>query len=347
MSHGESGGAIVVMLKRKACLPMPEISPPQPGRPYALVASLPGERADDLTAGEVLALYRAHGAILFRGFDFDLPAFRAFTETFCSSSVFNESPDRLLLDDENNIQSVNGGLDPFPLHPELSREPWKPDACFFCCLNPPRAAGETTICDGVAIVDALPAEVRDGFAGRRLIYVQPAWPELLDYWLGTATPTAAQLARPPASCPYRFLDLKGRIVRAFTRPALHRPMFTDRLAFGNFLLFARYYLGRPAFPALDDGERVPDAWMESVKTAADRLTAPIRWQKGDLVMLDNTRFMHGRKAIVEADGRLIASYFGYLKDAPVNLEEPTDPPWRRAAFRPPQPMPPATGALLI
>lgn len=336
---------MVAVSNRKARVSMPEISPPLPGRPYVLVTPWPGESVGDLAADAVLALYRLHGAILFRGFDFDLPAFRAFTETFCSSSVFNESPDRLLLDDENYIQSVNGGADPFPLHPELSREPWKPDACFFCCLNPPRVAGETTICDGVAIVDALPAEVRDGFASRRLIYVQPAWPELLDYWLGTATPAAAQLARPPASCPYRFFAVNGRIVRAFTRPALHRPMFTDRLAFGNFLLFSRYYLGRPGFPAFDDGERVPDAWMEAVKAASDRLTAPIPWQKGDLVMLDNTRVMHGRNAIVDADRRLIASYFGYLKDAPINPEDPLDPPWRRAAFRPPQPKAPAGAAL--
>lgn len=323
---------------------MPEISSPRPGLPYVLVTPSPGEGVGDLTADAVLALYRAHGAILFRGFDFDLAAFRAFTEIFCSSSVFNESPDRLLLDDENNIQSVNGGTDPFPLHPELSREPWKPDTCFFCCLNPPREAGETTICDGVAIVDTLPPAVRDGFATRRLMYIQPAWPELLTYWLGTATPSPEQLARPPASCPYRFFAVKGRIVRAFTRPALHRPMFTDRLAFGNFLLFSRYYLGRPGFPAFDDGERVPEAWTEAVKAVSDRLTAPIAWQKGDLIMLDNTRIMHGRNAIVEADGRLIASYFGYLKDAPVNPEEPIDPPWRRAAFRPPQARAPAGAA---
>lgn len=326
---------------------MPDISPPQPDRPYVLVGASPGEGVGDLSADEVLTLYRTHGAILFRGFDFDLPAFRVFTETFCSSSVFNESPDRLLLDDESYIQSVNAGLDPFPLHPELSREPWKPDVCFFCCLNPPREAGETTICDGVAIVDALPAEVRDGLASRRLMYVQPAWPELLDYWLGTTTPTPAQLAAPPASCPYRFFNVRGRIVRAFTRPALHRPMFMDCLAFGNFLLFARYYLGRRGFPAFDNGERVPDAWVEAVKAVADRLTAPIPWRKGDLVMLDNTRVMHGRNAIVEADGRLIASYFGYLKGAPANPEEPTDPPWRRAAFRPPQPKVPTAAALSI
>jgi hypothetical protein len=326
---------------------MPEVRPPTPGRPYVLITPQPGESATDLGADAVLAQYRIHGAILFRGFDFDLPAFRAFTETFCSSSVFNESPDRLLLDDEHNIQSVNAGTDPFPLHPELSREPWKPDVCFFCCLNPPREAGETTLCDGVAIVDALPSAVRDGFASRRLMYIQPAWPELLAYWLGTATPTAAQLARPPAHCPYRFFTVNGRIVRAFSRPALHRPMFSDRLAFGNFLLFSRYYLGRPGFPAFDDGERVPDAWMEAVKAASDALTVAVPWCKGDLVMLDNTRFMHGRNAIVDADGRLIASYFGYLKGAPANPEEPPNPPWRGADFRPPRPKVPPGASMSV
>ena len=66
------------------------------------------------------------------------------------------------------------------------------------------------------------------------------------------------------------------------------------------------------------------------------LSVAIQWQRGDLLMLDNSRFMHGRTRVVEGDGRRIASFFGYLKFAPVNPEEPADPPWRRGAFRPPQ-----------
>ena len=103
----------------------------------------------------LIPLYKAHGALLLRGFAVDLPEFRTFTARFCSGSVFNESPDRSVLDDAANIQSVNGGCDAFPLHPELSREPWKPDVAFFACLEPPRAKGATTIADGVAIVAGL------------------------------------------------------------------------------------------------------------------------------------------------------------------------------------------------
>lgn len=315
---------------------MAEVLAPEPGRPYVLIVAQGETSLLEVDPALITDLYKAHGALLLRGFEANLDDFRHFTAQFCSASVFNESPDRLLLDEAHNVQSVNGGQAPFPLHPELSREPWKPDICFFFCLNPPREQGATTLCDGVELVRHLPPEVRRGLEGRRLLYAQPAPPKLLEYWLGTAAPSDAQLAAPPAHCPYSFVRAAGRVIRAFTRPALHRPMFTDAPAFGNFLLFARYHNGRTNFPALDNGQPVPDAWVEAAKRTGDRLSAEVAWRKGDLLMLDNTRFMHGRTAIVDADERLIASYFGYLKFALPNPEEPADPVWRRAAFRPPQ-----------
>lgn len=315
------------------------VTPPAPGRPFAVVSPTTEGGVLDLDREMLVESYKTFGALLLRGFSADLAAFRGLTGRFCSSSVFNESPDRKLLDGEHNIQSVNGGADPFPLHPELSREPWKPDVCFFACLSPPSAGGATTVCDGVALVEALPAQLRATLAARRLLYVQPAAPEVLQFWLGTDRPTDAQLAAPPAGCPYVFRRVPGAIIRMFSRPALHRPMFAEGLAFGNFLLFARYYLRIPNFPLLDDGRPVPDSWVQAIKAAADRLTVPVAWQRGDVLILDNSRFMHGRTAITNTDERLIASYFGYLDFAEPDAEEPADAPWRRQAFRPPQPRP--------
>jgi alpha-ketoglutarate-dependent taurine dioxygenase len=274
--------------------------------------------------------------LLFRGFAIDLDVFRRFAELYCLTSVFNESRGRVMLDERHNIQSVNLGVAPFPLHPELSREPWKPDVCFFGCINPPSGDGTTTICDGVEIVRHLPAEARRAFAGRRLLYAQRANPEELDYWLGTSNPSDAQLAVPPAHCPYVFWRAANMIVRAFTRPALHRPMFSDSPAFGNFLLFARYLRGMRDYPLFEDGSPVTDSLLAVVKEVSDRLTAPIVWQKGDLLMIDNTRFMHGRTAVRDAGERLIASYFGYLRFGIPDKEEPADAPWRSGTFRPPR-----------
>jgi hypothetical protein len=44
--------------------------------------------------------------------------------------------------------------------------------------------------------------------------------------------------------------------------------------------------------------------------------------------LDNSRFMHGRNAIVNAEERVILTNFGFLNFAKRSEEDPIDPPWR-------------------
>ncbi|HVQ08591.1 MAG TPA: TauD/TfdA family dioxygenase [Allosphingosinicella sp.] len=323
---------------------MAEVIPPGAGRPYATIRAEREASPLELDPNAVISLYKAHGALLLRGFSTDLDRFRRFAEQYCASSAQNDSRGRELLDHAHNIQSVNRGVAPFPLHPELSREPWKPDVCFFGCLNPPSEDGATTLCDGVEIVAQLPADVRRAFENRRLLYVQAATAEELEFWLGTPDPSDAQLAEPPSKSPYFFWRAQGTVVRAFTRPAFHRPMFTDAPAFGNFLLFARYCLGLQGVPLLEDRSQVPDALLAAVKSVSDRLTAPIGWQRGDVLMIDNTRFMHGRTAVRDAGERLIASYFGYLRFALPNPEEPPEPLWRAGPFNPPRRLTPAARA---
>ena len=314
---------------------MIKISLPGATQPHVRIDAGHGDALDSIDRAEVRSLYRRHGALLLRGFAGDLDMFGRFAREFCPVAVHNESRNRARIGERGEIQTVNLGTRPFPLHPELSREPWKPDTCFFYCLTPPSFGGATTICDGVAIVRDLPPGQREEMARRRIKYMMPAEATLLEYWLGTPNPDDRQLANPPSICPYSFERVGSQVARVFSRPLLHRPMFIEDLAFGNFLLFARYLRGVKTFPLLDDGSPVPDEWVEAVKRASDALTVPITWQADDLLMLDNSRFMHGRTAIVEGDQRLIATYFGYLDDAPRNPEDPTDPIWRRPGFAPP------------
>ncbi|MEO5867027.1 MAG: TauD/TfdA family dioxygenase [Sphingomonas sp.] len=290
----------------------------------------------DLDPSTVTDLYKVHGAILFCGFGADVETFGLFVRQFCGTSVMNESPGRQTIDAIANIHTVDGGTRAFSLHPELSREPWKPDVAFFGCLSAPSRGGQTTICDGVALAAEIPDPVRRGLKNRRLLYIKPTWPSLLDYWLGTGTPADALLETPPPGCPYNFRRFPdGTIVRYFSRPALHKPMFTDAPAFGNFLLFARFNHGKADHPVLDDGHPVPEAWLQAIKTTGDRLSVAIDWRAGDVLMLDNTRFLHGRTEIIDPGERLIQSYFGYLGFAIPDPEEPIGAIWRRENFEPP------------
>lgn len=311
------------------------IAPGEPGRPHATLLADPGETPLDISRDTFIDVYKRYGALLLRGFSTDIAAFRALTRRYCSGSVFNESEGREVLDADRNIQTVNRGNLAFPLHPELSREPWKPDVCFFWCMNPPTQGGETTICDGVEIVRNLPRHVYDAFNGRRLRYTRPALPSECVFWFQNPDPSDAELARPPADAPYEFSRVNGRIMRSFTRPAFHKTMFGGEPAFGNFLLFGRYLNGVRHFPTFEDGSIVPDELLAEVKAVSDRLTAPIDWRKDDIVVLDNTRFMHGRNQIADAAERRIATFFGFLDFAVPDPEEGPSPPWRRGHFRPP------------
>lgn len=314
---------------------MTTLLPPGAGRPYATLRADAGETPLDIPREQFIDAYKRYGALLLRGYRVDIEAFRKLTARYCTGSVFNESQGREVLDADRNIQTVNIGTHAFPLHPELSREPWKPDVCFFWCMSPPTHGGETTVCDGIEIVRNLPRAAYQAFAGRRLRYTRPALPAECVAWLGDADPSDAQLAHPPAGTPFTFTRSNGHILRSFTRPAFHKPMFSDEPAFGNFLLFGRYLTGNKKFPTFEDGVMVPDELMAEVKATSDRITAPIDWTQDDIAVLDNTRFMHGRNAITDVAERRIATYFGYLNFAIPDPEEGPDPLWRRGDFRAP------------
>ena len=303
--------------------------------PLLVIQGAAGISPMAVDAAAIESLFRDYGALLLRGFALDVGTFRQFADRICETSVFNESPNRALLDPESNIQSVDLGTEPFPLHPELSREPWRPDVCLFACFHAPRHGGETTVCDGVELVKHLPPELVAEMRRRSIFYFQQASPDALEFWLGTSSPTPEQLAHPRKQCPYFFMDDGDRVFRGFGRPLLNKPMFIDEPAFANFLLFARDYQHVDNFPVLENGSTVPEEWMAAVRDAAARVTYDVAWQAGDLLILDNSRYMHGRRAITDPDNRMIASYFGYVGFAPRSAFEPVDPIWRRSNFKAP------------
>ena len=101
---------------------MADISLPAPGRPHVTITADRETTPIELAPETVIALYKTHGALLLRGFETDLAAFRGFAQLYCIGSTFNESRGRKLLDEAHNIQSVNRGLAPFPLHPSIPEQ---------------------------------------------------------------------------------------------------------------------------------------------------------------------------------------------------------------------------------
>lgn len=282
----------------------------------------------DLDVDGLIELYKEHGALLLRGFDFGVDVFRPFANNFCSQYVFNDSAGRRVVDENNEIQTVNLGASRLPLHPELSREPYKPDACLFACVSPARVGGETVICDGIEVVNRMGPELRGQVEGRRLLYTREATPQEAGFWLRTDEPSDDDLVNPPEDCPYEFRRDGDRIMCSFSRPFLHMPMFTGMPAWGNFLIYARTIYNLYDYPTFEDGSPVPRDLVDSVEEITEEIREPVKWQAKDVLLVDNTRFMHGRNRIGDPRNRRIVTLFGYVNFAAADPEEGPNPRWR-------------------
>jgi len=289
------------------------------------------ETLDDIDLELVIRHYKKRGALLLRGFKPGLDGFKSLTEALCSTSVYNSSSGRQTIDATRNIQTVNLGQAAFSLHPEMSREPWRPDICFFSCINAPSRGGETTICDGVDIVAKMDDDTRAQFEGRGLRYRQPASVEECRYWYGCEEIDEQTFQQQPAQAPFTFDYHEGQAYRSFIVPALYRPLFSEQLAFGNMLFFARYMRGVKDFPTFEDDSLVSDELVSRVQAISEPLTLAVKWQPNDVLLLDNSRYMHGRNAIIDPAERLIASYFGFLRFAPAP-EKGVMAPWREQSW---------------
>jgi alpha-ketoglutarate-dependent taurine dioxygenase len=45
-----------------------------------------------------------------------------------------------------------------------------------------------------------------------------------------------------------------------------------------------------------DDSRLPDDVVAEIREVTDKLTLPVAWEARDLIMVDNSRLMHGRNA---------------------------------------------------
>jgi TfdA family taurine catabolism dioxygenase TauD len=198
-----------------------------------------------------------------------------------------------------------------PLHGEMYYLKRPPQLLWFYCATPSKSAGETTICDGAALYARLPQTAKDFFAQHRIKYVR----ELVDGdWQATfMTDDFDEVARFCADNDLNFsIDREARIVRTeFVCDAVRHdggvPVFINNIAL-IYTAEQAFESGWAAknFPGLrsptcpivvrtEDGARLPKEVIGDIQRAAETIVGDIRWQRGDIAMIDNRRILHGRR----------------------------------------------------
>ncbi len=280
-----------------------------------------------LRTEDILTRLNAKGAVLLRGFDFDLAALEAFTRNFCEG--FHVSATRadkrqkggdtytteVYRDNYTLFAHAEGAYKPYPRAPE---------ACFFMCMTPPAVSGgETTVIDGVAFLKEMPAALRDRFARVGMTYEmtwdKKRWQD--EFELDTLAELKALLPTLPA---VRH-KLDGDTLHLFfTTPAIIKTR-RGQPAFANGLLAHLPRCAHPGYAGkvvytkatnrvyFGDGEELSDSIVNQLIDVQDKVSYAHAWQAKDVLFLDNTRHMHGRTMTSAPCERVLISRFGMLK----------------------------------
>jgi alpha-ketoglutarate-dependent taurine dioxygenase len=261
------------------------------------------DRSMPLADSGVVDLFKANGVVLFRGFDLNQAGFVSYTEAltpdFLDYSGGAYARDKV--NDNDTVLSVTGNRQFFavPLHGEMFYTKYRPTVLWFYCISPPVSGGETTVCDGVAIYRQLSVDSRALFDSKKISYIRHYadgdWQKI---YLSDSVSEVEGICRKRDTA-FTYHQDDGSVSTEFTCSAITTPLYTDQPAFVNNILPVLVQEANGNIHSLvrfEDGERIPDYVVEELRELANKLTVGVEWQAGDLVMVDNSRLMHGRNS---------------------------------------------------
>ena len=296
-----------------------ERSPVPYGSGGALLIS-EGESLATLSRPALLGPLSRAGFVVLRGYGADLDTF---------SSLVQRMSVRVTLDPARAFhgkvaQKVDAGHDAVGLHCENGNTPFVPHLCWFYCEKAARLGSETTVCDGYAVWAALSATTRARFLAQPIQYRrdigEAAWKAFLYHSLDGRKPheqlSFVDLLGLLDGHPGAEVELRGdgSIRYTYQVPAAHPTLFDTRLAFANSLLGPSYNYQRPRI-TFADGSDIPQAVLAEVAEVSAAHTQDIAWQDGEVVLIDNTRVMHGRRAIRDPE-RTIYNALSFISIRP-------------------------------
>jgi alpha-ketoglutarate-dependent taurine dioxygenase len=316
-----------VRLRRgSSCAPMPERTSAAPdtiGRARVTLGSLPstaqakdafqahgvlvnaenGRGIMDLATERLREEFRTKGLLLLRGFHLDVPAFKQLTERLSHEfvSYAGGASVRSPIEGDPTVLSVSEAKAAFyvPLHGEMYYVERKPEILWFYCKKPANRDGETTLGDATWIYNRLQPRTRRLFDSSRIKYIM-IHPK--DRWQTVfQTSNLEQVAAycRDAAWSMRQDDRDGSIITEHLSSAVWTAKHSGERTFINNL-YSTMYWERQGFPyrkvRMDDESVVPDSVFQELAELERQATFPVKWQQGDVLMVDNTRFMHGRRA---------------------------------------------------
>lgn len=250
---------------------------------------------------EVKAFLARDGWAILRGFDVDMQSFSDLVAWLCAKITFDPAREYTA----DNTQKVDAGLGPIGLHIENGNTPKCPDVVAFFARRAAFEGSQTTICDGVQVYQAFDDRLKQRWSQK--MTVTRTLPEVL--WKRYLANEHPALTSPDqvrfehvlqfkAAIPNQdfVLNDDGSLVYSLTLDPVRKSNLAAVTGFANAVLGPSHNYQPPRYTFADGSEVTPDE-IEALRAIAEPFTTEINWQDGDVAVLDNTRILHGRRAI--------------------------------------------------
>lgn len=243
-----------------------------------------------LKKNEIIKIFEDKGMIIFRNFKINPHTITKITDIY-TKVYANDAQRRRKRLNQKQVHEVDYGNNEMSLHSEASFSPnWPEIVWFFCNVPPPKNSGPTTFCDGVSLWDKLKIRTKNFFLKNPLEYQL----EIPIGYKKKGSKNKKWFLNHNGSGE-GVLDLsKGILKINQIRFAATESRLQDKLCFSNHVLY------RNTDPTIKKWgimglKKIPKDILEDVKNVSNKITFELYWKKNDLVMLDNKRFMHGRR----------------------------------------------------
>ena len=278
----------------------------------SVVEGSPGEKVSEVDPQIVKDLIKSRGVVMFSGFGSPLEEFERYIRTFGDDFMTYQgggyirrkvSPDETLLStryDHGREKQETFGL---PLHGEMYYTNHRPVMLWFYCQKPAASEGETTVCDGAQIYEALSDETKELLASKKLKYIRHyldgEWQKIYQ------TDDIDEAIEFCAGNGIEARVVDGNALKTeYVYPGVIKSRWGGHRVYINNVLPVVWQeqMGRKtSIVRFEDGSEVPQKLIDEVSKAQERLVIPLPWKAGDFAAIDNTRALHGRRAFTDTD----------------------------------------------
>jgi alpha-ketoglutarate-dependent taurine dioxygenase len=268
----------------------------------------------------ILRSLSKHGAVLFRGFEVStIEEFENVARSFSGNELLNYAGGA------SPRSALGGGVytsTEYPahltlaLHNELSYSKTYPEYLYFFCVTAPERGGETTLGDSRRIFRRIPTAISREFIEKGILYVRNltfrgdpgyTWPEVFDSdsrehvekycdsigadfeWQSDGGVKLYQKGPATVFHPRTGEQVWFNQAHGFHPTELEPSVYEAIVASGGRFRLESYF---------GDGSPIPKEMLDEIREILRSETVKHKWQKNDLLIVDNLLSAHGRAPVL-------------------------------------------------